>query len=106
MKSRKVLHRVRDDLGGASARDSGDEGLLREIEPAIARLGAPPVPGGTLPLLAGVRLRRDALALNLFITIATLGTAQDVTLQEMRIETLFPADATTKEFLAIRTARG
>jgi len=28
----------------------------------------------------------------MFSTIMTLGTAQDVTLQELRIETFFPAD--------------
>jgi hypothetical protein len=59
-----------------------------------------------VPLLVGVKLRRGDLALNLFTTIATLGTAQDVTLQEMRIETLFPADGDTKAFLAARAARG
>jgi hypothetical protein len=30
--------------------------------------------------------------LRLFTTIMTLGTPQDVTLQELRIETFFPAD--------------
>jgi hypothetical protein len=33
------------------------------------------------------------LELRLFSTIMTLGTPQDVTLQELRIETLFPAEA-------------
>jgi hypothetical protein len=32
------------------------------------------------------------LDLRLFTTIMTLGTPQDVTLQELRIETFFPAD--------------
>lgn len=32
-------------------------------------------------------------------TIATLGTPLDVTLQELRIETLFPADARTRQTL-------
>ncbi len=35
-------------------------------------------------------------ALSLFAVIATFGTAQDVTTDELRIETLFPADAETE----------
>lgn len=35
-------------------------------------------------------------ALSLFAVIATFGTAQDVTTDELRIETLFPADAATE----------
>jgi len=31
-------------------------------------------------------------ALSVFTTIATLGTPQDITLQEVRIESFFPAD--------------
>jgi hypothetical protein len=33
----------------------------------------------------------------LFTTIATLGTPQDVTVQELRIECFFPADADTAQ---------
>ncbi len=42
-----------------------------------------------------VRLRKDGVELNLFTTIATLGTPRDVTVHELRIESFFPADATT-----------
>ncbi len=35
-------------------------------------------------------------AISMFAIIATLGTAQDVTADELRIETLFPADAETE----------
>lgn len=104
--ARKVLGRLRRDLGGAQARGNADDALLSEVEPLLARMGVMPVTAETPSLMIGVRLRRGELALNLFTTITTLGTAQDVTLQEMRIETLFPADATTKEFLATREARG
>jgi transcriptional regulator with XRE-family HTH domain len=37
-------------------------------------------------------LRVGDLAISMFAIIATLGTAQDVTADELRIETLFPAD--------------
>jgi transcriptional regulator with XRE-family HTH domain len=43
-------------------------------------------------LLLPVHIRRGAFELRLFSTIMTLGTPHDVTLQELRIETLFPAD--------------
>lgn len=48
------------------------------------------------PPVVTVRLRRDEVRLNFFSTIATLGTAQDVTLQEIRIESYFPADEATE----------
>jgi transcriptional regulator with XRE-family HTH domain len=42
-----------------------------------------------------MRFRKDGTALDLFTTIATLGTPQDVTLQELRIECFFPMDEPT-----------
>jgi transcriptional regulator with XRE-family HTH domain len=48
-----------------------------------------------LPLLT-VRFVKDGLSLSLFSTIATLGTPHDITLQELRIESLFPADELTQ----------
>ena len=38
-------------------------------------------------------------SLRLFTTIATLGTPQDITLQELRIECFFPMDDATAELL-------
>lgn len=43
-------------------------------------------------LLLPIHVRRDGVELRLFSTIMTLGTPRDVTLQELRIETFFPAD--------------
>jgi hypothetical protein len=37
--------------------------------------------------------------LRLFTTIATLGTPQDITLQEIRVECFFPADGDTERLL-------
>jgi transcriptional regulator with XRE-family HTH domain len=50
-------------------------------------------------LLLPVHIRKDDLQLRFFSTIMTLGTPQDVTLQEIRIETFFPADAESEERL-------
>jgi hypothetical protein len=44
-----------------------------------------------------IHFRKGETALKLFTTIATLGTAHDVTLQEIRIECFFPADAATAQ---------
>jgi transcriptional regulator with XRE-family HTH domain len=48
-------------------------------------------------LLLAVHFKRDRLELKFFSTIATLGTASDITLQELRIECLFPADEATEQ---------
>ena len=44
------------------------------------------IAGPVLPM----HFRKDEVSLQLFTTIATLGTPQDVTLQELRIESFFP----------------
>ncbi|MEW6023793.1 MAG: helix-turn-helix transcriptional regulator [Pseudomonadota bacterium] len=53
-----------------------------------------------LPFLP-LQLRKDGVALNLFTTITTLGTPHDVTVHELRLESFFPADETSRAwFLA------
>jgi len=47
--------------------------------------------GPVLPM----HFRKGDVSLQLFTAIATLGTPQDVTLQELRVETFFPVDDTT-----------
>jgi transcriptional regulator with XRE-family HTH domain len=48
------------------------------------------------PVLA-MHFHKGQTSLRLFTTIATLGTPQDVTLQELRIECFFPADEATSQ---------
>lgn len=48
-------------------------------------------------LLLTVQFKRNDLELQFFSTIATLGTTYDITLQELRIECMFPADEATEE---------
>jgi hypothetical protein len=50
------------------------------------------------PVLA-MHFRKQDTSLRLFTTIATLGTPQDITLQELRIECFFPMDDATAELL-------
>ena len=47
-----------------------------------------------------IRVRTPDGVLALFSTITTLGTATDITLQELRIEAFHPADAASEEYLA------
>lgn len=48
-------------------------------------------------MLLTIHLKRENLELQFFSTIATLGTPYDITLQELRIECLFPADEATEQ---------
>ena len=44
-----------------------------------------------------IDLEKDGVRVSLFTVIATFGTAQDVTADELRIESLFPADEATEQ---------
>jgi hypothetical protein len=44
-----------------------------------------------------MHFEKDQTRLRLFTTVATLGTPQDITLQELRIESFFPMDEETRE---------
>ena len=59
-------------------------------------LSQAPVTGITAPILP-MHFQKGQTALRLFTTIATLGTPQDITLQELRIESFFPMDEETRE---------
>ncbi|MBI1775890.1 MAG: helix-turn-helix transcriptional regulator [Proteobacteria bacterium] len=68
------------------------------IYPAVPSLAEVPwleEPAG--PVL-NIHFRKGETSLRLFTTITTLGTPQDVTLQEIRIECFFPADRETEQF--------
>jgi hypothetical protein len=95
-----VIERIRRDIGGMHARTAEDEAFLQEVLPASVALRAKRttlVPGF---LLVPIRFRRGELSLDLFTTITTFGSPNDVTLQELRVETLFPADANSRQRLA------
>ena len=51
------------------------------------------------PVLS-IHFRKGDTALRVFTTIATLGTPQDVTLQEIRIECFFPSDPASADVVA------
>ena len=101
--ARRGLGRLKRELGGAHVRDAIDEELVKMIGAALIELGELSDPSLEAPsVLYPIRFRRGELALNLFTTIATLGTPVDVTLQELRIEMFFPADEHSKRVLEHR----
>jgi hypothetical protein len=84
-RAERELGELRDDRTGLA--------LLEEIR-GYAGPQRPAAAHGALAfdLLLPVHLRKDDIDIRLFSTIMTLGTPTDVTLQELRIETFFPAD--------------
>lgn len=51
----------------------------------------------SLPFLP-MQIHKDNISLNLFTSIATMGTPHDVTVHELRIESFFPADEITAQW--------
>jgi NADPH:quinone reductase-like Zn-dependent oxidoreductase len=95
-----VVHRVRAELALAADRDAADEAVLAQAVAAEAELARAPAGAPSSGVLVPLVLRRDGVELDMFTTITTVGTPLDVTLQELRIETLFPASARAHEALA------
>jgi transcriptional regulator with XRE-family HTH domain len=87
-----LLRRAERELGAAD--DPEGQALLAEIRRYSPAPVASPPPGRlhTHDLLLPIHIRHPEVELRLFSTIMTLGTPHDVTLQELRIETFFPAD--------------
>jgi len=88
------LHRdIASGFGGAET-----QRLLNEL------LGYPDVPRhwatldldvSTAPFLP-IEFSKDGLTFRYFTTLTTLGTPHDITLQELRVESFFPADEATE----------
>jgi transcriptional regulator with XRE-family HTH domain len=78
-----------------------DEATVRLLEEVLAFPGVPrrwqrPNPETPLMPVIPVTFRKGSRTFAYFSTVTTLGTAQDVTLQELRIECFFPMDAETE----------
>jgi transcriptional regulator with XRE-family HTH domain len=86
----------REAIGGVT-----DERAQRILDEVLAYPGVPSSLrslDATAPLLPIVPIRyaRGDTRFDYFSTVTTLGTPQDVTLQELRIECFFPANETTR----------
>jgi transcriptional regulator with XRE-family HTH domain len=91
-----LVRRVRREaLGGVS--DEHTRAIITEIL-AYPDVPQPPMTPDETPLLpiVPVRFARDSWRFAYFSTVTTLGTAQDITLQELRIECFHPADEATR----------
>lgn len=88
-----LVQRVhREAVGGV--KDDATKRLLAEV---LAYPGVPDRwraldPGTTPSPLVPISFRKGSLSVSYFSTVTTLGTAQDITLQELRVECFFPAD--------------
>ncbi len=93
----RIIQRVRRE----AADNPSDETLKRLLEELLSY---PDVPSrwraldfdGTPPPFLTLNYRWKHSTLRWFSTLTTLGTPMDVALQELRIETLFPADEATR----------
>jgi transcriptional regulator with XRE-family HTH domain len=94
--ARHLLGRAERELGSITD-DRAAVTLLEELH-GYAGSQAPQtiVTPGAADLLLPIHIKTNQFELRLFSTIMTLGTPQDVTLQELRIETFFPADDTSQ----------
>ncbi len=91
-------------LGRARAEDPE---LLASLEREMADLGVPlPAPDRSRApaILVPMQVRVGGQERAFFTTITTVGTPTDVTLQELRIESLLPADAETDAWLTALVA--
>lgn len=93
----------------ADAIADGTEETASQLERLMAVPGLPALsqalpPGDARAPVLAIHFRKGETSLRLFTTIATLGTALDVTAQEIRIECFFPADDATARFLKDRAA--
>jgi transcriptional regulator with XRE-family HTH domain len=92
-------------LGRQVALTADDElgALLEELRGYPAPDGGEPEPGAS-DIAVPLRLRHDGGELAFISTVTTFGTAVDITVAELAIESFFPADAATAE--AVRAAAG
>ena len=83
--------REAEDLGGAEMKTVLDE--LAPYQDHKALRAAADM--ALVPVMA-FNMLVNGISISMFTVVATIGTAQDVTTDELRIETLFPADAATE----------
>jgi len=81
---------------------TGNDAMARLRDELLAYPGVPsrwsvPDPTVAMPPLVSMQLKKDDLSLTFFSMITTLGTPRDVTLQQLKIECFFPADAATEQ---------
>jgi transcriptional regulator with XRE-family HTH domain len=94
-----LLNRTRREAAA-----SGNEALQKLLDEILGYPGIPeawraPAFDAPLPPVLPLELARGELRLRLFSMISTFGTPQDITTDELRVESFFPADTATAEVL-------
>jgi transcriptional regulator with XRE-family HTH domain len=97
----RLLARLKREAAGD--RLSPSSALLRELAPTANCEQVPLEDFEALAPTVPLEISVDGSTLTLFNTITTFGTPQDVALQELRIEMVFPADSKTD--LSLRALR-
>lgn len=92
--------REAEALGGREVQE-----LLAELRPHQDAATLGPVEQIALVPVLPLEMQKDGVRISLFSVIATFGTAQDVTADELRIESFFAADAATEELFRTLTTR-
>lgn len=90
--ARVLLDRVHREH--AAWPDAITEALLERLlaYPGVPERWRVPDLSRPLPVVIPIRLRKEDVEISVFTAISTLGTPQDATLQELRIESFFPVD--------------
>lgn len=97
-----LWHRARreaDTLGGQEMK-----AILAELAPYQDAETLWAAEDAALVPVLPLEMEKDGLRVSLFTVIATFGTAQDVTADELRIESFFPADEATEKLFRQTTA--
>ena len=97
------LHRERDHRPADVALGELVDEMVAYAEAAGLTVGGRELSSADLMVPLDVVLaggQHDGATLSLLSTISTLGSPYDVTLDELRLETFFPADKTSQEILA------
>lgn len=103
----ELLHRLEREIEHRPGDDALAD-LMDEVRafPDVASLPRrAEAPTGT-ELLVPVHVRTPERELRLFTTIATIGAPYDITLEELRLETLLPADRATEDSLREMASAG
>jgi len=94
-----ILKRLQAEAYGHGGNPQLQE-MLEELTayPSVPEDWKQHMPGERMAPAMTVDISKNGINLSFFSTIATLGTPQDVTLQEIRIESWFPADDETQQY--------
>jgi transcriptional regulator with XRE-family HTH domain len=96
-------HRIRRQLR-VPGPNAGSRTLLRNLidDPAVQAAMATPLPSPDSEVLLPLAFDLAGQPLAWFSTITTFGTPRDITLEELSIESLFPADEQTRRWVEDR----